>query len=578
MATIIDSLIITLGLDNKQFKEKSKETDKTLEGLTKSAAKFLAVVGGTAAIKRFVEQQIEANAALARFAQNIDEGIEKISSWSKAAEIAGGSAQGLQGTLDMLSKAQTELQLTGQSGLIPFFSSLGISMTDAAGKSRPVTDMLLELSDRFKGMDRVTANNMGRMMGIDQGTMNLLLRGRSEVERMLKAQQGATAVTKKQAEESLKLNESITKVKQGFEAFGREMLSHAMPAIDKFFAGLENLLGWMRGNKDFVEAFFVVLTAGVAAFAVAAMPINLTVLSLLALAAAIAAVWQDYQVFKRGGEFFIPWDKWGPGINKAITGIKALKEIILDIFHVIADGGGAIHKFFTGDFSGAKDDARNFLFGRNKERQRFIDAAAEKLGVSPEIVDKHLKLETGGVGQSAIGQFNYGNIKAGKSWDGKTASRTVNEYDAQGREYKTNAEFRSYETPEQAAEDYARLLKNRYPGTANARTPEEFATALKKGGYATDPNYVSKFSGVKSDSMMGKVRQASPILGIAGAAGAAIGNSAASAISGTPQGKNEVKIDSIVIQTQATDAKGIAREIGGEIDSLMTSQFNTGLF
>ena len=278
MATIIDSLLVTLGLDpsgfnagkakvDKGLKDTGNEADKTgdklkgagkkgaegYENVAKSAAKFLALIGGTMAVKRFIEQTVESLAALDRLARNLNENVNAVSAWSNAAEVAGGSASGLQGSLDMLSQAQTELQLTGQSALIPYFSALGISMADVNGKAKPVSDILLDLSDRFSRMDRTTANNMGRMMGLDQGTMNLLLKGRAEVETMIRRQKEYGAVTKQQAEESSRLKEMMVQSRQSFEAFGRELLSAAMPALEGLFKLFEGLGDWMRENKEFVQ-------------------------------------------------------------------------------------------------------------------------------------------------------------------------------------------------------------------------------------------------------------------------------------------------------------------------------------
>ena len=220
MATIIDSLLVKLGLDSSEFdarknrvdrglKNTGNEADKTgakfkkagkdgadgFANVAASAAKFLALVGGTMAVKRFIEQTVESSAALDRLSKNLQENVSTVSAWSNSAELAGGSAEGLQGTLEMLSKSQTELQLTGQSQLIPYFSALGVSIANASGKARSGNDILLDLSDRFSKMDRTTANNMGRMMGIDQGTMNLLLKGRKEVELMVARQKDYGALT-----------------------------------------------------------------------------------------------------------------------------------------------------------------------------------------------------------------------------------------------------------------------------------------------------------------------------------------------------------------------------------------------
>ena len=334
MATIIDSLLVKLGLDSSEFDAKKSKVDKGLkdtggeadktgaklkksgkdgaegfENVAKSAAKFLALIGGTMAVKRFIENQIEANAALDRFAQNLDQSANSISAWGNAAELAGGSAEGLQGTMDMLSESQTELQLTGQSGLIPYFSALGVSLADTQGKARPVNELLLDLSDRFSKMDRTTANNMGRMMGIDQGTMQLLLKGRSEVELMIARQKEYGAVTKQQAEEASRLRNAMVASKQSFEAFGRELLSAATPALEKMFAIFSDFGSWIQENKEFVQTFLTSIAVGLAGIAAATIPINLTVVAVLALAAAVAALWQDYQTWKRGGDSFIDWSK-----------------------------------------------------------------------------------------------------------------------------------------------------------------------------------------------------------------------------------------------------------------------------
>jgi hypothetical protein len=377
MATIIDSLLVKLGLDSSEFKsgkndvdaglkDTSKKADKTAESfevVAKKAAKFLAVLGGTMAVKHFIQNQIESNAALARLSKNLGEGADEISAWSRAAELAGGSSSGLQGTMDSLSQSQTELMLTGQSGLIPYFSALGISMADAGGKARPVSAMLLDLADKFGKMDRTTANNMGRMMGIDQGTMQLLLKGRSEVEMMIRRQKEHGAVTKKQAEDSLRLNQIMIASRQGFETFGRTLLSVAMPALEALGNLFADFGNWASSNMEFIQGFLTVIAGGLAAIAVASMPINLTVLAVVALAAALVALWQDYQTFKRGGDTLIDWKKWGPGIEAAKTGLGFLKDLLIDMLVRAVAVGDAILKLATGDFSGAMIAAKAVLFG-----------------------------------------------------------------------------------------------------------------------------------------------------------------------------------------------------------------------
>jgi len=451
--------------------------------------------------------------------------VQTISAWSQAAELAGGSAGGLQGTMDMLSKAQTDLMLTGESALLPYFSALGVSLADANGKAKPVNDVLIELSSTFERMDRTTANNMGRMMGIDQGTMNLLLKGRQEVELTIKRQREYGAVTKQQAEEASKLKRAMVEGRQSFEAFGRELLSQATPALEKLFDVFADMGAWMRENKEFVEIFLKIIAVGLTAIALAVTPINLTIVAVAALAAGIAMLYQDYQTWKRGGESFIDWGKWEPGFKAAGNGIKWLRDLIGDLIYRAIAAADVLAAVFERDWERAKFAAGEFIHGNgqeygksnmyeglppppttappmatgptsggNSERQRFVAAAAAQLNVPPAVVDAHLRSETGTKGRSTIGNYNYGNIKAGRSWTGGTSSRNVLEYNADGSPRMDNAAFRSYQTPEEAAADYARLIGNRYPGAKGAKDATEYATALKKGGYATDPNYVSKIA------------------------------------------------------------------------------------
>jgi len=360
MPTLIDSLLVTLKLDSTPFSAASKKVDrglkdtgaeaektgKKIEGagkksedsfknLSSVATKFLAVIGGTMAIKNFVAQTIEASSALDRLSKNLGDSANNISAWGNAAEMAGGSAQGLQGTMDMLSKAQTELQLTGESSLIPFFSSLGVAMAETNGKARPVGDILLSLSERFSSIDRVTANNMGAMMGIDQGTMNLLLKGRQEVELMIARQKEYGAVTKKQAEEASRLKQTMVETRQTFESFGRELLSAAMPALEAVLGVFKKLGEWVKNNQEFVKIFLTMLAAELAAIGLALTPINFTVAAITALTAALAALYQDYQVWKRGGDSLFNWSMWDK-LAKATDGWHGAIILLAAAFAVLA--------------------------------------------------------------------------------------------------------------------------------------------------------------------------------------------------------------------------------------------------
>ena len=582
MPTIIDSLLVTLGIDGsnfakgkdqvnkglKELKDNSKSTNDSFKEVTKTAAEFLAVIGGAYEIKRFIQDQIEANAALDRLSKNLNESVTDISAWSNAVESAGGSAQGLQGTMDMLSRAQTEFQLTGQSGLIPYLSALGLNLADVGTEANGVGNFLLTLSDRFSHMNRTTANNMGRMMGIDQGTMQLLLKGRAEVELYIKRQKESNAVTEAQAAEATKLRGAIINVQQSFESFGRELLQDASPALEKLFAVFQDFVDWCKSNKQLVEDFLTVVAVGLGAIGLAVLPINLTVVAVTALAGALALLWQDYQTWKAGGDSLI---NWKPGIDLATAGLRVMKDVLIDVLYRIAGVGSAINSLLVGDWQGAKEGAEAVISGKpsptgptgSAARDQFINAAASRLGVPTSAIDAQLRLETGGTGSKTVGNYNYGNIKAGSNYGGATVSALVPEY-ANGQKYMEMSKFRSYSSPEEAAADYAAMIARKFPGAVGAKTATAFAQGLQEGGYATDPNYVNKVSNIAA--------------GIPGASSAAQGVGPSN-LSGIFGGNRSVQttIGNITIHTQAKDADGIAKDMGVSLDHLFTAQANYGL-
>lgn len=154
--------------------------------------------------------------------------------------------------------------------------------------------------------------------------------------------------------------------------------------------------------------------------------------------------------------------------------------------------------------------------------QRFIAAiqphaerAARELGVPSQVLMAQAALETGW-GQHGIADatgkpaFNFFGIKADKSWQGSRVQATTGEY-RNGSLQSENAQFRAYESPAQAFDDYVDFLKSnpRYAqALRSGGDAAAFAYGLQNAGYATDPAYAQKLLKVaSSDTMRAAVAQ-----------------------------------------------------------------------
>ena len=626
MPTIIDSLIVKLGLDSKDLDAKtpvsvrqlkalekesgntedsvkklgsaSKETSKGFDNLTASAAKFLALIGGTVALKQFITDTITANAALNRFSQNIGLDVPTISAWGNAVEELGGSAKGLQGSLDMLSKAQTELRLTGESSLIPYFSALSVSLADVTGKARPVDEILLDLSDRFSHMDRTTANNMGRMMGIDQDTMNLLLQGRQEVELMIRRQKESNAVTKQQAEEAARLQRRIADLKQGFNAFGRDLLQLATPALEKLLGMLQGFGDWVRANSETVKAFLAMAAVGITAISVAALanPFTLIIAGVLALSAAIALLWQDYQTWKRGGDSLIDWEKWKPGIDKAVAGIHWLADEAEKAFYKIAKVAEAGRAAINGNWAAAKqalgeavlNTPKNQVItkplfenkpetGTPQQMQKYFQDRGLTTAQAAGIV-ANLMAESSGKSNAigdkgtayGIGQWHQERQEAFKRFFGHDIRQsTLNEQMA----------FVQHElkTSHKAAGDA--LLRAETPQEAGAIISRQYEKPADKEGEAQRRGASAEILAAKAPPVNSRPSLDPRFLqGIQGASALAAQAPGAPSVTTINNDRSvSVQTGDISIMTRAKDANGIAKDFKQSMDYLFTSQANSGL-
>ena len=134
---------------------------------------------------------------------------------------------------------------------------------------------------------------------------------------------------------------------------------------------------------------------------------------------------------------------------------------------------------------------------------------AEELGVDPRVLLAQSALETGWGRQLANrpdgrSTHNLFGIKADARWDGERATVSTVEY-RDGVARLEKASFRAYGSYEESFRDYVKFLQEnpRYSEALDvAHSPEAFARRLQEAGYATDPVYASKITGVMNSPIM----------------------------------------------------------------------------
>jgi len=172
MPTVIDSLVIELGLDPTKFTREQKEIlenfrrskeefrrggidierqgariEDAFTSLKRGAIQLGATFLGISGAKSFLDHITSADAMVGRFAKTMNLTTAELSIWQGAAKQVGGSAEDVTSTMQGLTGAVNQFMLTGQGPFLGVMTHLGVSLFDSNNRLKTTTDLLLEVSD-----------------------------------------------------------------------------------------------------------------------------------------------------------------------------------------------------------------------------------------------------------------------------------------------------------------------------------------------------------------------------------------------------------------------------------------------
>lgn len=281
--------------------------------------------------------------------------IEDVDAFGKAAEVMGGDAQGARDSLTDMAEKMGEAMSDVESGAAKAFQSLGISLKSADGSTKDAIEGMLDLAGAVEGLDRSAAVFKIKELGItDNRTVEMILKGRQELERMLKVQKEQGVITKESAENARKLTEAMGGLQRGLSSAGDSFLDSIIPALTKVIEWLSKGVDWMHENKDFVLGFFGAIAAVVAAVYLPAMisaaaatiaatwPFIAIGAAIAAAAAAFALIYDDIMNFIDGNDSFIGqiFESY-PMVERIVMGLIDVFRAMWDVLIAGAEQIGA---------------------------------------------------------------------------------------------------------------------------------------------------------------------------------------------------------------------------------------------
>jgi hypothetical protein len=297
MTTVVDALILSLGLDISKFvqgadaaaKAQKKLTDgagastkaiekqeKQLAGAQTARAKdmearakviaqglhkvrtealgLLAIFTAGLGLKNYAENTIVAAAGLDRMSTNLSMSAKDLSMWQLAAKNAGGSAEGMTEQLKDAAVELARLQSGGGSekiiSLLRWGAMAGVDID--VDKLKTGTDVVLaraRVLEELNKIDPSKAMLAASEIGVGDGAYPLLKQGAEATEKLRQAQAALAEEMAKAAKPAEELRQRLDRVKNQVDAISVRILVAFMPRLDQ-------LASWIEAHKDDFTRWF----------------------------------------------------------------------------------------------------------------------------------------------------------------------------------------------------------------------------------------------------------------------------------------------------------------------------------
>lgn len=248
MPTVIDSLVVELGLDPSKFNLQQREAFETAKRLEQqqlkaaknteyaagkasdafrelrtSAISAFAVVTGSKGLGEFAINAIHAGAAVGRLSRNLNIPVETLSRWQSLAKVFGGSAEGMAQSFTAMSDALSGWKIGDVRPIIADYRALGAAGGTLIDINKGVEQTFLDIAKNIRAIhdkDPAMGGYWQRRLGIDPGLYDAMISKQHNFNQLLREM---NAITREQAEAAgnlerrwLSFTENATRAMQSF--------------------------------------------------------------------------------------------------------------------------------------------------------------------------------------------------------------------------------------------------------------------------------------------------------------------------------------------------------------------------
>jgi len=560
----------------------AKESQKALGDVSDSVRSvknelltMLAVFTAGVGLKQFTQNTISGAAALGQMSDNLGISTQRLDAWKRAAERAGGSAEGIVSTLKESANEVAKFKMGQASDSTQWFFRMGGNANELRDGNSYLLARARIIADIYK-TNPARAALVASQMGISEDQFNLIKQGPAAILKLVDAQEKNSAITRKNADDAQKLRNKWLDMRDTLTSTGQTVLIALIPTFEKLVAMMQRFAQWVQDHQqDIVKwvdsavkslgELIDMLNSGAEALggwknvliALLGLKIASYTASLLSMGAALA------------------------GVGKSLGLIGTLGGAAL---RVLGPLGLLLH---SGDLNSGEQEELDWRRAHPNPVGAQAGESAAKDARTAGIIDSLVKKgwtkeQAAGIAANLWQESKFDPSAVGDGgkaygiaqWhpDRQAAFKRLFKKDIQGSTLEEQLMFLTYEMNqgnEQQAGDKVRAARTAAEAAATVsryyeRPRDTEAEASKRAAAAMQ---IDLAYGARNAAATGAMP-----------AGAAASASSAAPAPTTNTSTSETHIGQVTVNTKATDAQGIARDLATEMQRYsMASQANTGL-
>ncbi|MFD2405449.1 phage tail tape measure protein [Azorhizophilus paspali] len=253
-------------------------------------------------------------AKIAATADLVGVSAQSVDGFSKVLGQFGLDAEGARDVLIDMAEAVGDALQDTEGSIAKAFAGMKVNLRDSQGQAVDTQEAFLRLADGLSKLSETEATFRAKEIGItDREALFALRLGREELERRWKAEAAVSRATKENIARSKEYSFAVGTLSRAFEGVTTGLTASVMPALTGLARALSPAITWLADNLDIVKGFFIGVAGVITAVYLPAMlsavaasaPLILTIAAVAALGAAFALAYEDITAFMEGGDSMI---------------------------------------------------------------------------------------------------------------------------------------------------------------------------------------------------------------------------------------------------------------------------------